>query len=97
MPAEFIWHNGQLVRWEDATVHVTAHALHYGTSAFEGVRAYATDQGPAVFRLQPHTRRLFNSSKIARMTVPFTEIKSMMLSLRRSAAMLTSRAMSARW
>ncbi len=73
MPAEWIWKNGEFVKWEDANVHVTTHALHYGSSVFEGVRAYATEQGPAVFRLQPHTRRLFNSAKIARMDVPFSE------------------------
>lgn len=73
MPAEFIWKNGTLVKWEDATVHVTAHALHYGSSVFEGVRAYATPDGPAVFRLQPHTRRLMNSCKIARIDVPYSE------------------------
>ncbi len=73
MPAEWIWRNGEFVRWEDATVHVTAHALHYGSSVFEGIRAYATPEGPAVFRLEPHTRRLFNSAKIARIEMPFTE------------------------
>jgi len=72
MPAEFIWKNGEFVKWEDATVHVTAHALHYGSSVFEGVRAYANPQGPAVFRLEPHTRRLLNSAKIARMEMPYT-------------------------
>jgi branched-chain amino acid aminotransferase len=73
MSAEWIWKNGEFVRWEDATVHVTTHALHYGSSVFEGVRAYATPQGPAAFRLQDHTRRLMNSAKIARIEVPFTE------------------------
>ncbi len=73
MPAEWIWRNGEMVKWADATVHVTTHALHYGSSVFEGVRAYNTPQGPAVFRLQPHTRRLLNSAKIARIDVPFTE------------------------
>lgn len=73
MPAEWIWRNGDFVKWEDATVHVTTHALHYGSSVFEGVRAYATPDGPAVFRLQPHTKRLFNSAKIARIEMPFTE------------------------
>lgn len=73
MPAEYIWKNGEFVAWADATVHVMTHALHYGSSVFEGVRAYATPQGPAVFRLQPHTRRLLNSAKIARMEVPYTE------------------------
>ncbi len=73
MPAEFIWKNGELVPWAEATVHVTAHVLHYGSSVFEGVRAYATPQGPAVFRLEPHTRRLLISAKIARMEVPYSE------------------------
>lgn len=73
MPAEWIWRNGKFVRWEDATVHVTTHALHYGSSVFEGIRAYATPEGPAVFRLQPHTRRLLNSAKIARIDIPYTE------------------------
>lgn len=72
MSAEWIWKNGEFVKWEDATVHVTAHALHYGSSVFEGIRAYATPQGPAAFRLQPHTRRLLNSAKIARMEMPYT-------------------------
>ncbi len=72
-PTEFIWKNGEFVKWADATVHVTAHVLHYGSSVFEGVRTYATKTGPAVFRLQPHTRRLFNSAKLARMEMPFTE------------------------
>lgn len=73
MPAEWIWRNGEFVNWNDANVHITTHALHYGSSVFEGVRAYATPQGPAVFRLQPHTRRLLNSAKIARMDVSFSE------------------------
>lgn len=68
-----IWMNGQLIPWESATVHVMTHALHYGSSVFEGVRAYATPSGPAVFRLQPHTRRLFHSAKIARIDLPYTE------------------------
>ena len=72
-PTEFIWKNGEFVKWADATVHVTAHALHYGSSVFEGVRTYATKSGPGVFRLQAHTRRLFNSAKLARMEMPFTE------------------------
>jgi len=73
MPAEWIWKNGEFVKWEDATVHVTTHALHYGSSVFEGVRAYATSEGPAVFRMQPHTKRLFNSAKIARIEMPYSE------------------------
>jgi branched-chain amino acid aminotransferase len=69
---QFIWFNGKLVPWEKATVHVLSHALHYGSSVFEGVRAYETPKGVAVFRLRDHTRRLFDSAKIYRMTIPFT-------------------------
>lgn len=68
-----IWRNGEFVDWEKATVHVTTHALHYGSSVFEGIRAYKTKQGTAIFRLQPHMKRLLNSAKIARIEVPFTE------------------------
>jgi branched-chain amino acid aminotransferase len=68
---QFIWFNGKLVPWEKATVHVLAHALHYGSSVFEGVRAYATARGPAIFRLRDHTRRMFDSAKIYRMPIPF--------------------------
>jgi branched-chain amino acid aminotransferase len=69
---QFIWFNGKLVPWEKATVHVLSHALHYGSSVFEGVRAYQTPQGVAIFRLRDHTRRLFDSAKIYRITIPFS-------------------------
>jgi branched-chain amino acid aminotransferase len=69
---QFIWFNGKLVPWEKATVHVLSHALHYGSSVFEGVRAYATPKGVAIFRLSEHTRRLYDSAKIYRITIPFT-------------------------
>lgn len=72
MPAEWIWRNGEFVKWEDATVHVSAHALHYGSSVFEGIRAYATPKGPAVFRLQPHTRRLIHGCRVMRIEHPYT-------------------------
>ena len=68
----YIWFNGKLVAWEKATVHVLSHALHYGSSVFEGVRAYATPGGIAIFRLADHTRRLFDSAKIYRIQIPFT-------------------------
>ncbi|MBV8341883.1 MAG: aminotransferase class IV, partial [Gammaproteobacteria bacterium] len=68
---QFIWFNGKLVPWEKATVHVLAHALHYGSSVFEGVRAYETPRGVAIFRLRDHTRRLFDSAKIYRIAMPF--------------------------
>ena len=68
----YIWFNGKLLPWEQATVHVLTHALHYGSSVFEGLRAYATPQGVAIFRLADHTRRLFDSAKIYRIQVPYT-------------------------
>ncbi len=71
--SEWIWQNGQFVKWDDATVHVTAHALHYGSSVFEGLRAYATSQGPAILGLQPHVRRLFDSCRVMRMDLPYSQ------------------------
>ena len=68
-----IWFNGELVEWRSATRHVLTHTLHYGMGVFEGVRAYETPDGPAIFRLQDHTKRLFNSAKIVGMQLPFTE------------------------
>jgi branched-chain amino acid aminotransferase len=67
-----IWMNGDLVDWEQAKVHVLTHTLHYGTGVFEGIRAYATANGPAVFRLTDHIRRLFNSAHILGMDIPYT-------------------------
>ena len=66
MTAEWIWRDGDFVRWDEATVHVSAHALHYGSSVFEGIRAYDTPDGPAVFRLQEHTDRLLQGARIMR-------------------------------
>jgi branched-chain amino acid aminotransferase len=66
-----IWMDGELVEWRDAKIHVLTHTLHYGCGAFEGVRAYDTAAGPAIFRLREHTERLFNSAKILRMKIPF--------------------------
>ena len=66
MTAEWIWCNGEFVRWDDATVHVSAHALHYGSSVFEGIRAYNTPNGPAVFRLREHTERLMHGARVMR-------------------------------
>ena len=71
-PTEKIWMNGELVAWESATTHVLTHSLHYGMGVFEGVRAYETAQGPAVFRLTEHIERLFNSAKIMMMEIPYT-------------------------
>ncbi len=67
-----IWMDGELVDWRDAKIHVLTHTLHYGCGAFEGVRAYDTVGGTAIFRLQEHTQRLFNSAKILRMKTPFS-------------------------
>jgi branched-chain amino acid aminotransferase len=68
----FIWVDGKLVPWRDARFHVLTHSLHYGMAVFEGVRAYNTVDGTAIFRLQEHTRRLFNSAKIFQMRIPYT-------------------------
>lgn len=67
-----IWHNGKLVPWDQACVHVTAHALHYGSSVFEGVRAYGDGDKTVFFRLAEHTQRMFNSAKVYRIVIPFT-------------------------
>ena len=67
-----IWMDGELVEWRDAKIHVLSHTLHYGCGAFEGVRAYKTAQGTAIFRLREHTERLFNSAKILRMKIPYS-------------------------
>src|SRR5690554_195370 len=69
----FIWLDGKLVDWRDAKVHVLTHTLHYGMGVFEGVRAYETPNGTAIFRLQEHTDRLFNSAKIFGIKIPFTK------------------------
>ncbi|MEA5098035.1 MAG: branched-chain amino acid transaminase [Burkholderiaceae bacterium] len=66
-----IWKDGNLIEWRNATIHVLTHSLHYGMSVFEGVRAYKTDQGTAIFRLKEHTQRLLNSAKIFQMAVPY--------------------------
>ncbi|HET92336.1 MAG TPA: branched-chain amino acid transaminase [Chloroflexi bacterium] len=71
-PTPWIWYDGELVAWEEARVHVFAHALHYGSSVFEGLRAYATPRGPAVLGLTPHVQRLFASCKIYRMPIPYS-------------------------
>ena len=70
--SEKIWMDGELVDWDDARIHILTHTLHYGCGVFEGIRAYATAQGPAVFRLTDHVTRLFNSARIFMIDVPFT-------------------------
>lgn len=70
--AQKIWMNGHFVPWDEAKVHVLSHVLHYGSSVFEGIRCYATKNGPAIFRLEDHIERLFFSAKVYRMVIPFT-------------------------
>lgn len=71
--ADYCWRNGELIAWKDATVHVLTHALHYGTSMFEGIRVYETPDGPVVFRLTDHVRRLIDSARIYSLAPPYSE------------------------
>lgn len=71
--SDLIWFNGKMIPQEQATTNILSHAIHYGSSVFEGVRAYNTPNGPAIFRLEDHTQRLFDSAKIYRMQIPFTQ------------------------
>ena len=71
-PTEKIWMNGELVAWDDARIHILTHTLHYGMGVFEGIRAYETADGPAVFRLTDHIERLHNSAKIMMMDLPYS-------------------------
>ncbi len=66
-PTEKIWHNGRFIRWDEATIHVLSHVVNYGTSIFEGIRCYSTPNGPAIFRLREHVRRMVDSARIYRM------------------------------
>ncbi|QJC28603.1 branched-chain amino acid transaminase [Enterobacteriaceae endosymbiont of Plateumaris consimilis] len=70
--ADFIWFNGDIVKWENAKISVMSHALHYGTSVFEGIRCYKSFKGPAIFRHKDHIERLYNSAKIYRLPLKFT-------------------------
>ena len=69
----WIWYDGKMVPWRDATTHVLTHTLHYGMGVFEGVRCYKTVDGPAIFRLRDHTDRLFRSAHIFGMKIPYTQ------------------------
>ncbi|MGZ5469227.1 MAG: branched-chain amino acid transaminase [Candidatus Aminicenantales bacterium] len=71
--SSLVWKNGQLIPWKDATIHLASHVVHYGSCLFEGLRAYETPKGTAIFRLKEHTRRLYNSCKIYRMEVHYTQ------------------------
>ena len=68
---EHIWHNGRIKPWAEATVHVMAHGLHYGSSVFEGIRSYPTPRGQSIFRLGDHLKRLYASAKIYDMPIPY--------------------------
>ena len=68
---KIIWLNRRMVPWEQATVHVLSHALHYGSSVFEGIREYRTPDGPVIFRLTDHMQRLYDSAKIHRLPIPY--------------------------
>ena len=69
---EKIWWNGALIDWADAKIHVGAHGLHYGAGVFEGIRCYETDQGPAIFRLREHLKRLDDSARLLHMQLPYS-------------------------
>src|ERR1700731_1086677 len=69
---EKIWHNGKFIDWDDATIHVMSHVIHYGSSVFEGIRCYELPTGPAIFRADEHMQRLLNSAKVYRIDVDFT-------------------------
>jgi len=71
-PTSKIWHNGNLIPWEQANIHVMSHVIHYGSSVFEGIRCYGQPQGSAIFRLPEHMQRLLDSAKIYRMVIPYT-------------------------
>ncbi len=73
LKTEKIWMDGKLVDWDEANVHILTHTLHYGLGVFEGIRCYETDKGPAVFRLEEHVKRLFKSSHIFLLKIPFSE------------------------
>src|SRR4029450_4197084 len=69
---KWVWSNGRLIPWADATTHVSAHALHYGSGVFEGLRCYETPDGPAVFRLDDHIERFYNSAAVYGLNIPYS-------------------------
>ncbi|MGE5573618.1 MAG: branched-chain amino acid transaminase [Bacteroidota bacterium] len=73
--ASYIWFDGDFVKWEDAKIHVLSHVVHYGSGVFEGIRAYKTPTGTAIFRLRDHVRRLYDSARIYRMDIPYSQDK----------------------
>jgi len=73
--SKWVWRNGEIIRWEDATTHVSAHALHYGSGVFEGIRCYATDAGPAIFRLDAHLDRFYASADVYGLEIPYSRME----------------------
>ena len=73
--SKWVWRNGEIIRWEDATTHVSAHALHYGSGVFEGIRCYATDAGPAIFRLDAHLDRFYASAGVYGLEIPYDRLE----------------------
>src|SRR3982750_2721452 len=71
-PTEWIWRDGEFIPWQDATVHVLAHSMQFGSSAFEGIRCYKTPRGPAIFRLEDHLQRLLDSCRMYRMDLKYS-------------------------
>src|SRR5260370_30164578 len=71
-PTEKIWHNGKLIKWDDAKIHVLSHVVSYASAVFEGLRCYETKSGPAIFRVREHMQRMINSGKIYRLDLPYT-------------------------
>jgi branched-chain amino acid aminotransferase len=86
---EKIWHNGKLINWDDATIHVMSHVVHYGSSVFEGIRCYDLPSGPAIFRANEHMQRLVDSAKVYRMDLPYTReqlVRAMVETIARNGA-----------
>ena len=73
--SKWVWRNGEIIRWEDATTHLSAHAMHYGSGVFEGIRCYATDDGPAIFRLDAHLDRFYASASVYGLEIPYTRVE----------------------
>ena len=71
--SKWVWKNGKIIPWEDATIHMSAHGLHYGTGVFEGIRCYNTANGPAVFRLDAHLERMFGSARTYGLPIPYSQ------------------------
>ncbi|MGO9346221.1 MAG: branched-chain amino acid transaminase [Terriglobales bacterium] len=87
--SEYIWHNGKLIPWDEATIHVMSHVVHYGSSVFEGIRCYAPPSGPAIFRANEHIQRLLDSAKVYRIDVDYTRdqlVKAMLETVGKNGA-----------